>query len=718
MKTGNKFWWFAAIAVFVTFAILSGLGLFLWHQLAPDDRLVIVKLLQSHFGYVFGALVLLLAAIGFAIDGIFHVYILPLSKLVEETTVIYTANPSHRIALEGSRDIVNMADLINREADRFEQLQRNIREQSQLARAEIELEKNILAAILAELPDAVVICDMDGRVILYNRRAGEMLVGRRQKSKSGGFIGLGRSIFNLVDKNLIVHALDEIDAQIKADAPTTASSFVTGGAGDTLLRTEAVPVLNQHKHLTGFVLLMRDITQAVANTTAQHVNIRSGMQQIRGSLASIRSAIEAILEFPEMNAEQLGRFRSIIHKEAIDLSRVLDGQHNAYADRLPTHWPLTPMLAKDLLQAVIHKAQQQCRVPFELETIDETCWIKVDSYSTILAMLFAIDQIITIAAIDRFFCSLDTGGEFVQFNFMWIGKPVKIEQLRKLDDQLVAIGEEALPLTVKEVRAYNQAQIWTSSTLATAAGTRCCLRIFFPGRQAEDVTSPRTAPILPHSRPEFYDFDLFNQPGQKPEVDGLRLTEAHYTVFDTETTGLDPKAGDEIISVGAVRIVNGRLLRDERFDQIVDPRRQIPAASTKVHGLNADMVAGQPAIGQVLPRFHKFCSDTVLVAHNAAFDMRMLQLKEQKTGVRFVNPVLDTMLLSEVVHPAHKNHSIEAIAHRLGVSVIGRHTALGDAIVTGEIFLKLIPLLIKQGICCIGDARAASQKTYNARLKY
>jgi DNA polymerase-3 subunit epsilon len=130
------------------------------------------------------------------------------------------------------------------------------------------------------------------------------------------------------------------------------------------------------------------------------------------------------------------------------------------------------------------------------------------------------------------------------------------------------------------------------------------------------------------------------------------------------------------------------------------------------------MVVGQPTIDTVLPAFHAYAHDTVLVAHNAAFDMRFLQLKEQATGVRFEQPVLDTLLLSAVVHPNQESHKLEAIAERLDIAVIGRHTALGDAIVTAEVFLRFIPLLADKGIHTLGQAREAAQATYYARIKY
>jgi DNA polymerase-3 subunit epsilon len=138
----------------------------------------------------------------------------------------------------------------------------------------------------------------------------------------------------------------------------------------------------------------------------------------------------------------------------------------------------------------------------------------------------------------------------------------------------------------------------------------------------------------------------------------------------------------------------------------------------KIHGIRPEMLQGQPTIERVLPAFHKFCEDTVLVGHNAAFDMRFLRLKEEALGVRFAHPVLDTLLLSALLHENLASHQLEAIAARFGVNTAGRHTAVGDAIMTGEVFLRMIPLLSERGIATLAQARDACERTYYARLRY
>ncbi len=217
------------------------------------------------------------------------------------------------------------------------------------------------------------------------------------------------------------------------------------------------------------------------------------------------------------------------------------------------------------------------------------------------------------------------------------------------------------------------------------------------------------------ARPEFHGGRNFAQPSHGDELDGRTLAELRYVVFDTETTGLRPSEGDEIISIAAVRCCRGEIDETDAFSRLVDPGRPIPRASIRFHGITDEMVAGEPPIGDVLPAFHAYVADAVLVAHNADFDMTFLLLKEAETGIEFANVVLDTLLISVFLDPVSQNHSLEAIAERLGVEVEGRHTALGDSIVTARVFCKLLPRLEARGITTLGQVLDASAQIRRAR---
>ena len=212
------------------------------------------------------------------------------------------------------------------------------------------------------------------------------------------------------------------------------------------------------------------------------------------------------------------------------------------------------------------------------------------------------------------------------------------------------------------------------------------------------------------ARPLVYDFDLLDKEATD-DLNDCALRDLCFVVFDSETTGLDP-IRDDVVQLGAVRIVNGKIVQGEVFDRLVNPGRPIPPASTAVHHVSDEMVADAPAFDEVCRAFHKFSENAVIIAHNAPFDMAFLRRQSKGTDIAFDHPVLDTVHLSAVVFGGSAEHTLDALCDRLDVTIPDdvRHTALGDALATAEALVALIPILEGRGLHTFAQVRAEVQK--------
>jgi DNA polymerase-3 subunit epsilon len=119
----------------------------------------------------------------------------------------------------------------------------------------------------------------------------------------------------------------------------------------------------------------------------------------------------------------------------------------------------------------------------------------------------------------------------------------------------------------------------------------------------------------------------------------------------------------------------------------------------------------------VLPQFRSFVADSVLVAHNAAFDLSFIRPKEADAAVLFRNPVLDTQLLGAYLLGNVDDNSLDGLARRLGVDIVGRHTAAGDALMTAAVFLRQIELLEARGVVTLGEAIKICNVTVELRQR-
>jgi DNA polymerase III subunit epsilon len=726
MKPNLKFTLVALASLLSLLGVCAVIAAAVWTDFQPEEQEAVAAALHGRLPLVLVLLAVAAGAVVAAMRAAFSHYALAPLRIAEEARLILGANPERRVSHVGAAETMALVQVFNELADQRDELKRDVEAKVREGRASVEEERNRLGALMSELTQSVVVCNLDGRIILYNNRARLQFKALADGAAAAGgtLIGLGRSIFAIFERNLIAHALENIQNRLKRAGSQPMANFVTTSRAGQLIRVQMAPVLSTsgepgqeqggERQVTGYVLMLDNITRSFEAESRRDQALQSLTEGSRGSLGNIRAAVETLADYPDMEAAQRESFINIVRDEVRAMSQRLNDTASQFADALKTRWPLEEMLGMDLIQAVQRRIEDRIKLRTRIDGVDESLWLRVDSFSLLQGVSYLAYRLNEDYDVREIRFRLAAEGRFAHLDLVWVGALVGSETLVEWEMEPMNLGGEASPLTLRDVVDRHDGEIWTQRETATQ---RHYFRLLVPLAAPQVIAEPETV-LRAESRPEYYDFDLFKMSEGSHELDDRLLTELTYTVFDTETTGLDPSAGDEIIQFGALRIVNNRLLRAESFEQLVDPGRSLAPESIQVHGITPDMLVGQPAIERVMPTFHAFCEDTVLVAHNAAFDMRFLQMKEAMVGVHFGQPVLDTLLLSAVIHPNQETHRLEAIAERFGIKVIGRHTALGDAFVTGEVFLKMIPLLAEKGIRTLRQAREAAQQTYYARVKY
>lgn len=194
---------------------------------------------------------------------------------------------------------------------------------------------------------------------------------------------------------------------------------------------------------------------------------------------------------------------------------------------------------------------------------------------------------------------------------------------------------------------------------------------------------------------------LWHRPSHGPDESLAALRQRGFMAIDLETTGLDSRR-DRIVSLAALNFLDGDVV--PALVSLVNPGRPIPASATNIHGINDAAVADAPDEPTVVERFDAVCAGQVIVGHGVAFDVAVLA-RARGQGHATPGPLatLCTQRLAASLHPTWNDLSLEAVCGALGVPITGRHTAAGDALTAGHLFLALIPRLQTRGIGTLAE---------------
>ncbi|MEY4982367.1 MAG: hypothetical protein RIR62_633 [Pseudomonadota bacterium] len=554
----------------------------------------------------------------------------------------------------------------------------------------LSAEKQRLEALLADVPVGVLLCSGEHQLVFYNGHAVDLVGSADQGPR------LDRPLFDYLREGPIRLAYERLLAIGDGDAASDLLCATAKGTRILQARMRLMETQGGDPAKPGYVLTLRDVTADLAAKATRDAFVADLFERIRRPSAGLSALIAAL---PEGTAVP-GRIDLALREEVLRLVDTI-GELSGRGDALRQDgWQMALVRASDLIDSVTARIEAAGIAVAHAGA--DPLQLRCDAFGlvSLLARIAVHLSAEGLAQDLQLFAREEKQGACIRLS--WRGPMLSVA---RLENWLKEPLDPRFPeVTGRSVLRDHSTEVWPERWQDRQS---LCL----PVQQARrEVRRP-----VPVTRTVVYDFDLIGRERHASLADA-RLDTLDYVVFDTETTGLLPQQGDEIVQIAAIRIVNGRIVEGEVFDTLVNPGRAIPAASTAVHGITDAMVAEAPDVAEALRRFHNFAEGSVLVAHNAPFDMQFLRRREQALGLRFDNPLLDTVLLSAVIFGQHEVHSLDALAHRMGVTIPeeARHTALGDTLATAEVFTRLVRALQGRELATFGAVLAEVRR--HARL--
>ena len=216
---------------------------------------------------------------------------------------------------------------------------------------------------------------------------------------------------------------------------------------------------------------------------------------------------------------------------------------------------------------------------------------------------------------------------------------------------------------------------------------------------------PEAHKMLGYDNPDMkiiYGVEAYLVPDKTPSVSFPKKQDIDttYCVLDLETTGLSFRT-EKITEVGIMKVQNGEVI--DSFSCFVNPEKPIPPRVVEVTNITDEMVKDAETIDKVMPKILEFVGDSVLVAHNADFDIGFLKYNAKQLGLSLDNTYMDTLRLAKELFPDFKKYKLGIIAEKLGIKVEVAHRALDDVDTTVKVLNVMMDMLKEKGVETLED---------------
>lgn len=385
-------------------------------------------------------------------------------------------------------------------------------------------EKQVLASFISKLPEAIIICDSKGAILLHNSWSETYLQPENSPSDDSSTMN-GTMITSYIDKNLIEHALEDMNDQLKQQVVNTVSTFILQRR-NRILQAQVVPVLSRTGLFTGFVLILDDITQQSRAEKRVESLLKTLSKNARSPMASIRAAIEAMRQFPHMDQKKQHQFKEIIYKESIALSDILNHVSDEYTSLVHTKKSLKTVFLRDLLQTVARRSQDKLGIVCHIKPNTQEIKIKADPYLMISAFLFVLKQLKAETRLTEFTIFFQIKSQIVQMDISWDGDSINDQLIKQWESLDIDTQNTVSHVSLKELLNQHQSAM---GSYAGQENEKPCLRFFIPMDTSLALESFETVPALPETRIQIRDLELFDHSDQTMELDNRLLTELSYT---------------------------------------------------------------------------------------------------------------------------------------------------------------------------------------------